>query len=71
MLKIHMKVVRVSFSDISAQGWMLLRMSLHDPLLPLNIESDNDGGVGEIAHRVVEFLKKYPNVDTTPLSAYM
>lgn len=63
--------VRVSFSDISAQGWMLLRMSLHDPLLPLNIESDNDGGVGEIAHRVMEFLKKYPNVDTSPLSAYM
>ncbi len=59
--------VRVSFSDIAAQGWMLIRMSLHDPLLPLNIETDNEGGVREIAHRVAEFLKKYPEVDASPL----
>ncbi|MBR2743598.1 MAG: phosphomannomutase/phosphoglucomutase [Clostridia bacterium] len=62
--------VRVSFSDIAAQGWLLLRMSLHDPLLPLNIESDNEGGVREIAHRVMEFLKKYPMVDVSPLANY-
>lgn len=62
--------VRVSFSDISAQGWLLIRMSLHDPLLPLNIETDNEGGVREIAHRMAEFLKAYPYVDTSPLLNY-
>jgi hypothetical protein len=26
-------------------GWLLLRQSLHDPLLVLNIESDTPGGM--------------------------
>ena len=26
------------------QGWLLLRASLHDPLLVLNVESDRTGG---------------------------
>lgn len=28
------------------KGWLLLRQSLHDPLLVLNIESDTSGGKG-------------------------
>lgn len=27
------------------RGWLLLRQSLHDPLLVLNIESDQEGGM--------------------------
>lgn len=26
------------------RGWLLLRQSLHDPLLVLNVESDRQGG---------------------------
>lgn len=26
------------------RGWLLLRQSLHDPLLVLNVESDKQGG---------------------------
>jgi hypothetical protein len=26
------------------RGWLLLRQSLHDPLLVLNVESDQEGG---------------------------
>lgn len=29
------------------RGWLLLRQSLHDPLLVLNIESDTQGGEGQ------------------------
>lgn len=38
--------VRIKVMDGSEQtGWMLLRASLHDPLLVVNAESDEDGGM--------------------------
>ena len=40
--------IRVNFSTPAVHGWMLLRKSLHDPIMPLNIESDDEGGVEEI-----------------------
>jgi phosphomannomutase len=52
-------------------GWLLLRQSLHDPLLPLNIESEVDGGISRIAAVLVErFLPKWANVDASPLATY-
>ena len=39
--------VRISFDldDGMDNGWFLLRLSVHDPVLPLNVESDVPGGV--------------------------
>ena len=39
--------VRISFDleDGLNNGWFLLRLSVHDPVLPLNVESDVTGGV--------------------------
>ena len=53
--------VRVNTDAAHGNGWFLLRMSLHDPILPLNIESDSEGGVGVIAAELYEFLQKYGN----------
>ena len=47
--------VRVNVGD----GWFLLRMSLHDPILPLNIEGDSEGSVKSIAAELKPFLAKY------------
>ena len=44
-------------------GWALLRMSLHDPQMPLNIESRKKGGVAEIAAKVQEFLQGFTRLD--------
>ena len=44
-------------------GWALLRMSLHDPQMPLNIESRKKGGVAEIAAKVQEFLQGFTSLD--------
>lgn len=50
-------------------GWLLLRQSLHDPLLPLNIESERQGGVAAIAKVLVEeFFPSFPNVDVSKLA---
>ena len=40
--------LRVSCGNADEDGWWLLRMSLHDPVMPLNIESNVDGGVAVI-----------------------
>ena len=40
--------IRVSCGNADEDGWLLLRMSLHDPVMPLNIESNVAGGVAVI-----------------------
>ncbi len=47
--------VRINFPD----GWCLLRKSLHDPILPLNIASDKKGGNILIKKVLGDFLAPY------------
>ena len=51
--------IRISFGKGQGDGWFLLRMSLHDPIMPLNIESDVIGGNKIIAKKLHEFLSNY------------
>ncbi len=44
--------VRVSCANADEDGWLLLRMSLHDPVMPLNIESNVEGGVAVIENKL-------------------
>ncbi len=62
--------VRVSFPAGAGDGWFLLRMSLHDPLMPLNIESDSVGGVKQIAAALYLFLKRFDTLDTDGLKKH-
>lgn len=48
--------VRVSFGKNDGDGWFLLRLSVHDPNMPLNIESDTKGGAEIIYRKFREFL---------------
>jgi len=59
--------IRVSFGEKEGDGWFLLRMSLHDPLMPLNIESNSAGGVHKIAEKLSAFLAPYEKLDTSAL----
>lgn len=45
-------------------GWFLLRMSVHDPIMPLNIESDNENGVKIIADKLRPFFADFNGLDT-------
>ncbi|WP_290771452.1 phosphomannomutase/phosphoglucomutase [Anaerofustis sp.] len=51
--------VRVNVDRDGIKGWVLLRLSLHDPVLPINIESENDGGVENIKKEILSFLENY------------
>ncbi len=59
--------VRVNLDDAHGNGWFLLRLSLHDPLLPLNIESNSVGGAKVIAKELAGFLTKYDKLDAASL----
>ena len=48
--------VRVNFDDAHGAGWILMRLSVHDPVLPINIESDIEGGAAVIEGYLREFL---------------
>jgi len=51
--------IRVNCNEDSGDGWFLLRISLHEPLLVLNIESNKIGGVEEIYSKLRKFLSNY------------
>lgn len=55
--------IRVSFDKNDGDGWFLLRLSVHDPILPLNIESDSVGGVEIIREKVLTFLRSQSGVE--------
>ncbi|MGI6751531.1 MAG: phosphomannomutase/phosphoglucomutase [Anaerovoracaceae bacterium] len=63
--------VRISFDKINGDGWCLLRKSLHDPLMPLNVESNQGGGCKIICMFLSNFLEKYDNLDISALKKYM
>ena len=61
--------VRICF-DLQGQkdaGWFLLRLSVHDPVMPLNVESDVQGGVKEILLSLYQFLKTTDGIDIRPV----
>lgn len=51
--------IRVRCTAPNEMGWFLLRMSLHDPVMPLNIESEVANGVDNIAYRLRNLLAEY------------
>ena len=59
--------VRIKFNKEHGDGWCLLRKSLHDPIMPLNIESNSEGGTKIIAKIMKGFLEKYDALDITKL----
>ena len=63
--------VRVSFGQDQGNGWFLLRLSVHDPVMPLNIESDEAGGCAVIAGRLADFLKTQSGLDLTAIETYL
>ena len=55
--------VHVTCDATAGNGWALLRKSLHDPQLPLNIETDEVGGVERIAAKIKGFLSGYEGLE--------
>ena len=61
--------VRVACTSEREDGWYLLRLSLHDPVIPVNIESNVSGGVDRIKQRLLPFLKTQESLDISAFSS--
>ncbi len=61
--------VRISCPAADEDGWCLLRLSLHDPVMPLNVESNVPGGVSKISTRLLAFLQSIKNLDLSALDS--
>eukprot|EP00258_Populus_trichocarpa_P050310 XP_024466329.1 uncharacterized protein LOC7468417 isoform X4 [Populus trichocarpa] len=52
-------------------GWFLLRLSLHDPVLPLNIEASSHEDAVKLGLAVASAVKKFPALDTSALDKFL
>ena len=63
--------VRVSFNDEKRNGWFLLRLSVHDPVMPFNTESDTEGGCAEICKTFYEMVRNVKGIDFTTIKDFI
>ncbi|MBR6007155.1 MAG: phosphomannomutase/phosphoglucomutase [Clostridia bacterium] len=59
--------VRVGADAAHGDGWFLIRRSLHDPLMPTNLESNSNGGVKLLASALLEATAGFDKLDTAGL----
>lgn len=54
--------------NCGGKDWFLLRLSLHDPVLVLNMESENEENFVAVKEKLITFLQKFKDVDSTLLT---
>ncbi|GMI87001.1 hypothetical protein like AT5G17530 [Hibiscus trionum] len=52
-------------------GWFLLRLSLHDPVLPLNIEASSHEDAVKLGLEVASAVKEFQALDTSALDKFV
>lgn len=62
--------IRISADKEHGDGWLLLRLSVHDPVMPLNAESNSEGGVKLMLNEFYNFAKEQKSLDLTPLKNF-
>lgn len=63
--------VRINTDKEHGDGWLLLRKSLHEPIMPLNIESNTKGGNLIMAAKLKEILESETTLDQSPLDVFI
>lgn len=59
--------IRVNTTDAYGAGWFLLRMSLHEPLLVLQVENDVAGKNKAVFNKLADFFLKQDQLNTDKL----
>lgn len=63
--------MRISADKAHGNGWLLLRLSVHDPVMPFNMESNEKGGVKKIAESFYGFINQFDELDLLPLESFL
>ena len=61
--------IRINTDKTCGNGWFLLRLSVHDPIIVLNSESDEIGGTLTIAKDILKVISSAENIDILDISA--
>ncbi len=61
--------IRINADASSGNGWFLIRLSVHDPIIVLNAESDEIGGIMKMCKDISYVLSKAENLDKLDISA--
>ena len=59
--------IRVNCTYKEGKGWFLLRSSLHEPIICINIESNFQNGTDLITKEVTDILKNYKEIEMSGL----
>lgn len=62
--------IRINFDQSHGNGWALVRMSLHEPIMPVNVESEEKGGNAIIIKELYKLLKGYPFLNCKALKNF-
>lgn len=60
--------VRANVSGDYGSGWFLLRMSLHEPLLVLQVENDQEGANYTVFKKLQEFFQRFDRLELDKLN---
>ncbi len=63
--------IRISADSDNGDGWLLLRQSVHDPVMPYNVESNSEGGAKKITAAFYEFIKDKDLLDLSAIEKFL
>ncbi len=61
--------IRINADKDNGNGWFLLRLSVHDPIIVLNAESNENGGIMKMCKEIFSVISKAENIDKLNISA--
>ena len=61
--------IRINADSSCGNGWFLIRLSVHDPIIVLNSESDEIGGTFKMCKEIFEVISEAENIDKLDISA--
>ncbi len=62
---------RLNYDENEGNGWTLIRMSVHDPVMPINFESCSAGGNKIMAKKLYYMLRKFPFLNIKSLEKFI
>ncbi len=63
--------VRINFGKDDGDGWILVRQSVHDPVMPVNFASTAKGGNKLMAGYLYAYAAKFPYLDVSSLKDFI
>lgn len=61
--------IRINADSSNGNGWFLIRLSVHDPIIVLNSESDDEGGIMKMCKDIYDVISGAENIDKLDISA--